>query len=104
MEKVDHPRVGTLPDFGNFLLEEDVWYDRYKGMKELMPYAKAVSAKSHEFDNNGNETGTDYYKMLKIVLDAGYDGYVGIEYEGTVHSEMEGIRLTLELLKKVRKK
>ena len=60
MEKVDHPRVGTLPDFGNFLLEEDVWYDRYKGMKELMPYAKAVSAKSHEFDNNGNETGTDY--------------------------------------------
>ena len=73
-------------------------------MKELMPYAKAVSAKSHEFDNNGNETGTDYYKMLKIVLDAGYDGYVGIEYEGTVHSEMEGIRLTLELLKKVRKK
>jgi len=104
MEKVNHPRVGTLPDFGNFLLEEDVWYDRYKGMKELMPYAKAVSAKSHEFDKNGNETGTDYYKMLKIVLDAGYDGYVGIEYEGTVHSEMEGIRLTLELLKKVRKK
>ena len=104
MEKVNHPRVGTLPDFGNFLLEEDVWYARYKGMKELMPYAKAVSAKSHEFDKNGNETGTDYYKMLKIVLDAGYDGYVGIEYEGTVHSEMEGIRLTLELLKKVKKK
>ena len=104
MKKVDHPRVGTLPDFGNFRIEGDKWYDRYKGMKELMPYAKAVSAKSHEFDNNGNETGTDYYKMLKIVLDAGYDGYVGIEYEGTVHSEMEGIRLTLELLKKVRKK
>ncbi|HIB26060.1 MAG TPA: sugar phosphate isomerase/epimerase [Candidatus Marinimicrobia bacterium] len=102
MEKVDHPRVGTLPDFGNFRLEGDEWYDRYKGMKELMPYAKAVSAKSHEFDKNGNETGTDYYKMMKIVLDAGYHGYVGIEYEGTVHSEMEGIRLTLELLKKIR--
>ena len=102
MEKVNHPRVGTLPDFGNFRLEGDEWYDRYKGMKELMPYAKAVSAKSHEFDKNGNETGTDYYKMMKIVLDAGYHGYVGIEYEGTVHSEMEGIRLTLELLKKIR--
>ena len=102
MEKVGNPRVGTLPDFGNFRLEGDKWYDRYKGMKEIMPYAKAVSAKSHEFDKNGNETGTDYYKMMKIVLDAGYHGYVGIEYEGTVHSEMEGIRLTLELLKKIR--
>jgi len=102
MEKVDHPRVGTLPDFGNFKLEEGKWYDRYKGMKEIMPYAKAVSAKSHEFDKHGNETGTDYFKMMKIVLNAGYDGYVGIEYEGTRHSEMEGIQLTLDLLKKVR--
>ena len=102
MEKVDHPRVGTLPDFGNFKLEEGKWYDRYKGMKEIMPYAKAVSAKSHEFDKHGNETGTDYFKMMKIVLNAGYHGYVGIEYEGTRHSEMEGIQLTLDLLKKVR--
>ena len=102
MEKVDHPRVGTLPDFGNFKLEEDKWYDRYKGMKEIMPYAKAVSAKSHEFDKHGNETGTNYFKMMEIVLNAGYHGYVGIEYEGNLHSEMEGIQLTLELLKKVR--
>ena len=104
MDEVNHPRIGTLPDFGNFRIENNEWYDRYKGVSELMPYAKAVSAKSHEFDENGNETGTDYYKMMKIVLDAGYNGYVGIEYEGTIHSEMEGIRLTLELLKKVRDK
>ncbi|SUZ84374.1 uncharacterized protein METZ01_LOCUS37228 [marine metagenome] len=102
MEKVDHPRVGTLPDFGNFRLEGDKWYDRYKGMKEIMPYAKAVSAKSHEFDKHGNETGTDYFKMMEIVLNANYHGYVGIEYEGNIHSEMEGIQLTLDLLKKVR--
>ena len=102
MERVDHPRVGTLPDFGNFRIQDDEWYDRYQGMKELMPYAKAVSAKSHEFDVKGNEIDTDYYKMMKIILDAGYNSYVGIEYEGTAHSEMEGIRLTLELLKKVR--
>ena len=100
MDEVNHPRIGTLPDFGNFRIENNEWYDRYKGVSELMPYAKAVSAKSHEFDENGNETGTDYYKMMKIVLDAGYNGYVGIEYEGTIHSEMEGIRLTLELIKK----
>ena len=102
MEKVDHPRVGTLPDFGNFKLEEDKWYDRYNGMREIMPYAKAVSAKSHEFDKHGNETGTDYFKMMEIVLNANYHGYVGIEYEGNIHSEMEGIQLTLDLLKKVR--
>ena len=101
MEKVDHLRVGTLPDFGNFRIQGDEWYDRYKGMAELMPYAKAVSAKSHEFDANGDETGSDFYRMMDIVLDAGYNGYVGIEYEGSVHSEMEGIRLTNELLRKI---
>ena len=94
--------MGTLPDFGNFRIQGDEWYDRYQGMTELMPYAKAVSAKSHEFDASGNETGSDFYRMMEIVLDAGYDGYVGIEYEGSIHSEMEGIRLTNELLKKIR--
>ena len=102
MERVDHSRVGTLPDFGNFRIQSDEWYDRYQGMKELMPYAKAVSAKSHEFDEKGNETGSDFYRIMNIVLDAGYKGYVGIEYEGSVHTEMEGIRLTNDLLKKIR--
>jgi sugar phosphate isomerase/epimerase len=102
MKKVGHPRFGTLPDFGNFMIENDEWYDRYQGVNELMPFAKAVSAKSHEFDKSGNEVRTDYYKMMKIVLDAGYDGYVGIEYEGSAHSEIEGIKLTRDLLKKIR--
>jgi sugar phosphate isomerase/epimerase len=102
MKKVNHPRVGTLPDFGNFRIEGDQWYDRYQGVRELLPYAKAVSAKSHEFDADGYETSTDYHKMMEIVLDSGYNGYVGIEYEGGNHTEMEGIRLTLNLLKKVR--
>ena len=101
MKEVNHPRIGTLPDFGNFRIVNDNWYDRYKGMKELMPYAKAVSAKSHEFDKNGDETGSDYYRMMDIVLENGYNGYVGIEYEGSKHSEMEGIRLTNKLLKKI---
>ena len=101
MKEVNHPRIGTLPDFGNFRIENDNWYDRYKGMEELMPYAKAVSAKSHEFDKNGDETGSDYYRMMDIVLENGYNGYVGIEYEGNKHSEMEGIRLTNKLLKKI---
>ena len=101
MKEVNHPRIGTLPDFGNFRIENDNWYDRYKGMEELMPYAKAVSAKSHEFDKNGDETGSDYYRMMNIVLENGYNGYVGIEYEGSKHNEMEGIRLTNKLLKKI---
>lgn len=102
MKMVDNPRCGTLPDFGNFRLSEDQWYDRYKGVKELMPYAKGVSAKSHEFDANGNEVRTDYVKMVKIVLDAGYHGHIGIEWEGQNPNEVEGIRLTKKLLVRVR--
>lgn len=102
MEKVDHPNCGTLPDFGNFRISGDEMYNRYKGVIELMPYAKAVSAKSHDFDENGNEIHTDYLRMMKIVLDAGYHGYVGVEYEGGKVDELEGIILTRKLLEKVR--
>jgi sugar phosphate isomerase/epimerase len=99
---VDHPRCGTLPDFGNFRITDDEWYDRYEGVAELMPYAKAVSAKANAFDEKGNETGTDYERMMRIVLDAGYRGYVGIEYEGAELSEADGIRATKQLLERVR--
>ena len=102
MRTAAHPRVGTLPDFGNFHLGDGVWYDRYKGVAELMPWAKAVSAKSHEFDEQGEETRTDYRRMLAIVLGAGYHGWIGIEYEGQTHAEIEGIKLTKALLERVR--
>jgi sugar phosphate isomerase/epimerase len=104
IKTVNLPRCGTLPDFGNFAIDRknNVWYDRYKGVAELMPFAKAVSAKSHDFDDAGNETSTDYAKMMKIVLDAGYHGYVGIEYEGSKLSEPDGIKATKKLLEKVR--
>lgn len=102
MKQVNMKNCGTLPDFGNFQLKENEWYDRYKGVTELMPFAKAVSAKSHDFDANGNETATDYKKMMKIVLDAGYSGFVGIEYEGSKLDEFAGIRATKALLEKVR--
>jgi sugar phosphate isomerase/epimerase len=99
---VDHPRCGTLPDFGNFQVAEGEWYDRYQGVEELMPFAKAVSAKSHAFDDQGNERDTDYARMMRIVLDAGYRGWVGIEYEGDEVGEPEGIRATKTLLERVR--
>jgi sugar phosphate isomerase/epimerase len=102
MRDVDHPRCGTLPDFGNFQVAEGQWYDRYRGVEELMPFAKAVSAKSHDFDTQGNERHTDYLRMMRIVLDAGYRGYVGIEYEGDSLSEPDGIRATKALLERVR--
>ncbi len=108
MKRVDHHMCGTLPDFGNFCMdwsrssEPDAWYDRYKGTGELMPFAKAVSAKSHEFDAGGNETGTDYRRMMKVVLDSGYRGWVGVEYEGGKHSPRDGSRLTKNLLETIR--
>jgi sugar phosphate isomerase/epimerase len=104
IKTVDKPNCGTLPDFGNFNLGGGKEYDRYQGVTELMPFAKAVSAKSHDFDKEGNETRTDYFRMMKIVLAAGYRGYVGIEYEGGKLSEEEGIRATKALLERVREK
>ncbi len=97
---------GTLPDFGNFRIGKgkdgkDEWYDRYTGVRELMPFAKAVSAKSHDFDENGNEKNTDFAKMMKIVFDAGYRGYVGVEYEGNSLDEYAGVKATKKLLDKV---
>jgi L-ribulose-5-phosphate 3-epimerase len=95
---------GTLPDFGNFRVSDKEEYDKYQGVKELMPYAKGVSAKSHVFDKDGNEAQIDYFKIMKIVVDAGYHGYVGIEWEGEKPGEMEGVKLTKQLLERVRKK
>ncbi len=87
---------GTLPDFGNFYD-----YDRYQGVTDLMPLAKAVSAKSYDFDAEGNETKIDFMKMMKIVLDANYHSWVGIEYEGSKMSEDDGILATKKLLEKI---
>jgi L-ribulose-5-phosphate 3-epimerase len=95
---------GTLPDFGNFNISPTEKYDRYVGVAELMPYAKGVSAKTHVFNEDGDEAEIDYVKMMKIVLDAGYHGYVGIEWEGEKPDEMEGVRLTKQLLERVRQK
>ncbi|MEO1526418.1 MAG: sugar phosphate isomerase/epimerase family protein [Planctomycetota bacterium] len=104
IKKTEMDNCGTLPDFGNFYIsrgKNPEIYDRYKGVEELMPFAKAVSAKSHDFDDEGNETHTDYEKMMGIVLAHGYHGYVGIEYEGGKVSEYEGIKLTKALLERV---
>lgn len=101
MRRVHLPNCGTLPDFGNFNLGDGRQYDRYRGVAELMPFAKAVSAKAHDFDAGGNEIHTDYLRMMRIVKDAGYRSFVGIEYEGDKHSEPEGVRLTKALLERV---
>lgn len=109
MKEINRDNVGTLPDFGNFCVQRDPndWkicideYDRYQGTQELMPYAKGVSAKSYDFDEKGDVIETDYYRMLKIVKDAGFKGIIGIEYEGDSVSEYDGIRATKLALERV---
>lgn len=109
--QINMPNCGTLPDFGNFCLSKK-WgssqdgsctaeYDRYQGIREMMPHAFGVSAKSYGFDEGGNETTIDYKKMLEIVQSFQFDGYVGVEYEGEQLSEMEGIRATKKLLENI---
>lgn len=110
----NNPRCGTLPDFGNFGIDrqKDEWYDRYLGVEELMPYAKAVSAKTYDFDDEHPfvtfdsrwKKETDFLKMMQIVLKSGYHGYVGIEYEGTKADEFTGIKKSKELLVRVAEK
>ena len=110
MKEVGMETVGTLPDFGNFCVKREGgkrWgapcvdeYDIYKGTKELMPYAKGVSAKAYNFDENGNETKIDYNRMMQIIADSGFKGYIGTEYEGPLEDPKEGIALTKALIKK----
>ena len=111
MTQINMPNCGTLPDFGNFCIQregDNPWegkcineYDKYQGVKDLMPFAKAVSAKAFEFDAEGNETTIDFKKMMQIVKDSGFNGWVGIEYEGHSMTEEEGIKATKALLEKV---
>lgn len=113
MKQVNMDNCGTLPDFGNFCVKREDGsyyngvcieeYDIYKGVTELLPYSKAVSAKSYDFDADGNETKIDYAKMLKIVKDSKYTGFIGVEYEGNELSEEEGILATKQLMLKVAK-
>lgn len=108
MEQVNMDNCGTLPDFGNFCIrrtDPEDWssgcaemYDIYQGVSELMPYAKAVSAKSHEFNADGQETEIDYTRILQIVKDAGYRGFIGVEYEGSGLSEEAGLLATKKLM------
>jgi len=97
---------GILPDLGNFVVgrgEGGERYDIYQGVREFMPLAKGVSAKTNDFDEEGNETTKDYYKLLKIVKDSGFRGIIGIEYEGRNLGPDEGVRATKELLIKAGK-
>ena len=128
LKQVNMPNAGLLPDFGNFCAQRskpetnDIKgimgtkcvkeFDRYEGVKKMMPYAKGVSAKTHKFDAKGNETETDFLKMFKIIKDAGFSGYVGVEYEGGIMAMYnptggylptnEGISATKTLLERVR--
>jgi L-ribulose-5-phosphate 3-epimerase len=100
---VKHPRCGSLPDFGNFRVSDTETYDRYRGIDELMPFARGVSAKSHDFDQNGDEVHTDYRRMLEVVVGThAWRGHIGIEYEGGKLAEDDGIRATKALLERVR--
>jgi sugar phosphate isomerase/epimerase len=113
MKEVNNKRCRTMVDFANFCVRREKgdlwespciqWYDKYKGVEELLPYAKGVSAKTFDFDSNGNESNSDFTRMLKLVKASGYKGYIGVEYEGDRLSEPDGIRASKGLLERIRK-
>ncbi len=98
MQAVKRDNCGTLPDFGNF---ND--YDKYQGVKDMLPWAKAVCAKVHKIKANGEAEATDFLKMLQIIKDGGFKGYLGIEFEG--HNDpVAGVLGTKKLIQKTLKK
>lgn len=109
MKQVNMKNIGTLPDFGNWCIS-DPWgtiqngckemYDIYKGVQLLLPYAKGVSAKTYDFDTAGEQPMLDYKKLIGIVKNSGFKGYIGIEYEGLKLPEDQGVNDTMKLLKK----
>ncbi len=109
MKAVGKSNVGTLPDFGNFCINHP-WgqtqdpctnmYDRATGVKEMLPYAKGVSAKTYDFNEKGDQPKIDYPTLMEIVKSSGFNGYIGIEYEGFNENEDEGIRKTKALLQR----
>lgn len=111
IKEVNNPYMGTLPDFGNWCTSE-LWgstmgdgctsvYNHVEGVKKFLPYAKGVSAKTYDFDAQGNQPKLDYKSMLKVVKDAGYNGYIGIEYEGENLGEPEGIKASKQLIERI---
>ncbi len=109
MKQVNKSNVGTLPDFGNFCISHP-WgttqegcndeYDRYKGLQEMLPFAKGVSAKTYDFDANGNQPLMDYQRLMTIVKESKFEGYIGVEFEGIKGDEEDGIRKTVALVKR----
>jgi len=97
MKAVNLPNFGTLPDFGNFPKE----IDRYEAVRKLMPFAKGVSFKCYDFGADGRETTLDLDRMMKIVFEAGYHDWVGIEYEGNRLTEFEGIQAAKRALERL---
>lgn len=103
IKTVNSPRFGTLPDFGNFPHKNHEYsIDVYDAIARMMPFAKGVSAKSYDFNDDGKEKYLDYARIMKIVTDAGYHDWVGIEYEGSRLSEPDGIKATKKLLESLR--
>ncbi|MCF8274046.1 MAG: sugar phosphate isomerase/epimerase [Flavobacteriaceae bacterium] len=108
IHQVNMSNCGTLPDFGNWCIKRkdgaqwgeclEEYPDKYQGIEMMLTAAKAVSAKSYDFDENGNETTLDYPRILQLVKESGYTNFIGVEYEGTRLNEKEGIIATKELL------
>lgn len=98
VRKCQAKNLGTLPDFGNFRCADGSEYDRYKGVEAMLPFARALSAKSQDFTADCAEMHTDYSRMLRLVQSAHYSGWIGIEYEGKVLGEVDGARRTRDLL------
>ncbi|MEM7791277.1 MAG: sugar phosphate isomerase/epimerase family protein [Verrucomicrobiota bacterium] len=93
VETVDRPNCKLMPDFGKMK-----GTDIYQGTKDMMPHTVAVSAKGHDFKDDGSQKDFDYPRLMKIVRESGYTGIVAIEYEGKNLGPVEGVKAMQKIL------
>jgi L-ribulose-5-phosphate 3-epimerase len=75
MKAINHPNIGTLPDFGNVNPGDD----HADVLRKIAPYAKGISVKASWRPDGTHNPAWDLEKMIRICQEAGYHGFWGIE-------------------------
>lgn len=93
LHDIDSPWLRATLDTGNFLERT------YEQMEMLAPYAVLVQAKTYYGGGTWYSLDLDYNRIAGILRQAGYQGYVSLEFEGR-ESHETAVPKSLDLLRR----